>query len=63
MLMEYSGATRDAIMKAEENLHPSKISLNNFRHDIKAWPQYAHTNLTVSQAPAAPLLTPIGFIL
>jgi len=45
LLMEYSGATRDAIIKAKESLHPSKITLNNFGHDIKAWSQYAHTNL------------------
>lgn len=45
LLMEYSGATRDAIIKAEENLHPVKITLNNFGHDVKAWSQYARTNL------------------
>jgi hypothetical protein len=45
LLQEYSGATRDAILKAEENLHPSKLSLTNFSHDVKAWSQYARTNL------------------
>jgi hypothetical protein len=44
LLLEYSSASRDAIIKAEENLHPTKISMDSFGHNIKTWSKCINQN-------------------
>jgi len=44
-LQEYSGATREALVLAEEALHPLKLSLSNFNHNIKAFTNYCRLHL------------------
>jgi hypothetical protein len=44
-LQEYSGATREALVLAEEALHPLNLSLSNFNQDIKAFTNYCRLHL------------------
>jgi hypothetical protein len=39
-LQEFSGATREALVLAEEALHPLKLRLSNFNQDVKAFTTY-----------------------
>ena len=44
-LQEFSGATREALVLAEEALHPLKLSLSNFNQDVKAFTAYCRLHL------------------
>ena len=49
-LQEYAGSSREAIITAEEALHPSKLKLDNFQHNIKDCTTYCHENFRKIQA-------------
>jgi hypothetical protein len=44
-LQEFSGATREALVLAEEALHPMKLKLINFNQDVKAFTSYCRLHL------------------
>jgi hypothetical protein len=44
ILLEYSSATRESIMVAEANLHPDKLDLDKFDHNMKNWSHHVHEN-------------------
>jgi len=49
-LQEYMGSSREAIIAAEEVMHPSKLKLENFKHDIKEWLSYCRKHFHKIQA-------------
>jgi hypothetical protein len=44
-LQEFSGATHEALVLAEEALHPMKLRLLNFNQDVKAFTTYCRLHL------------------
>jgi hypothetical protein len=44
-LQEFSGATHEALVLAEEALHPLKLSLSNSNQDVKAFTAYCRLHL------------------
>jgi hypothetical protein len=44
-LQEFAGATREALVLAEEALHPMKLRLSNFNQDVKAFTSYCRLHL------------------
>jgi len=49
-LQEYASSSHEAIIAAEEALHPSKLKLDNFQHNIKDCTTYCHENFRKMQA-------------
>ena len=45
LLQEYSGATRESIMLAEAHLHPDKIKLDRFDHNVKHMTSYVREHV------------------
>ena len=49
-LQEYAGSSKEAIIAAEEVMHPSKLKLDNFKHNIKEWSSYCREHFRKIQA-------------
>ncbi len=45
-LQEFSGATHEALVSAEETLHPMKLRLSNVNQDLEAFTTYCWLHLS-----------------